>query len=130
QFAGHPVAVNVNPVESAQPLAVITSASGDGGSLGVRMRNDRRQNGGRARFAVRFDRLRTFDDAPAVVAAAFNTINHLPQFPADIPDPQGAALSVETHLPRIAEAVGPDFRPRAGAVHERIVGRYAVGFAV
>ena len=94
------------------------------------MRNYRRQNRRRTRLAVRFYRLRAFHNAPAIVAAPFDAINHFPQLPTDICQPQRAGLPIETHPPRVAEAVGPDFGTRAGRVHERIVGRYAVGLPV
>ena len=39
-------------------------------------------------------------------------------------------MPVEAHAPRIAKAIGPDFRPGLGRLDERIVGRDGVGLAV
>ena len=56
-------------------------------------------------------------------------IDHLPQLPTHVADPEIAGAAVDAHAPRVAEAVGPDFRAGAGCLHERVVGRHSVGLA-
>src|SRR5438552_3099507 len=67
-----------------------------------------------------------FQDAPAIVAAALDPVNLLPQILADVADPEVARGAVEAHLPGLAQAVGPDFRPGAGPIDERVVVRDTV----
>ena len=54
-----------------------------------------------------------FHDAPAVIAAALDQLDHFPEILADIADPGLAGVGIEAEPPRIAKAVGPDFGPRA-----------------
>src|SRR6266704_5918140 len=83
-LAGLVVAIDVAAGQFRQALAAIDAAAGDGGRLRMRMLPGRRQKGRGAAFAVRLHRLMTsFEDAPAIIAAALHAINHLPQFPAD-----------------------------------------------
>src|SRR4029453_14925005 len=88
-----------------------------------------RQDRGGPAPARRPPRLPALHDRPAVVAAALNAVDHLPQLPADVADPQVAGDAVEAHAPGIAEAVGPDLGPRSGGLEEWIVGRDRVGLA-
>ena len=55
-------------------------------------------------------RLRALVQAPAEVVGLVDAVHHLPQFPADVAHPQVARLPIEAHFPRIAQAIGPDFR--------------------
>src|ERR1051326_8246452 len=93
------------------------------------MINGGRRNGRRARLAVGFDRPPGLDNAPAVVAAAFDAINHFPQFPAHVANPQRAGPFIKTHPPRIAETVRPDLGTRPGRAHKRIVRWHTIGLA-
>ena len=90
--ARFPVAADVGALQFREPLAAVDVAAGDAGRLGVREGEIRRQDRRRAALAFGMNRLRAFDDAPAVVAALLDPVDHLPQFPADIADPQVAGL--------------------------------------
>ena len=82
---------------------------------------DQRRADRRRPDLVRLDRLRPFHRGPAVVAALLDAMDHLPQLPADVADEQLAGLAIEAHPPGVAEAVGPDLRPRSLHADERIV---------
>src|SRR5438552_8269622 len=89
-LARHPVAANIGADQLLEALAAVNVAAGDGGALAVREGEGRRENRGRAALAVRSYRLRALHYRPAVVAAAAHVVDHLPQLPADIADPQVA----------------------------------------
>src|SRR5229473_4620553 len=126
-LAGLVVAIDVAAGQVRQALAAINTTARDGSSFRMRMLPGRRQKGRGAAFAVRLHRLMTsFEDAPAIIAAALHAINHLPQFPAHVAHPQIPGLPVDAHPPRVAQSVSPDLRARAGHVHERIVWRHAI----
>ena len=74
-------------------------------------------------------RLRALHHAPAVIAPALDPVDHLPEFPPDIADPQVAGRPVDAHPPGIAQAERPDLGPNTGGLHERIIGRDAVALA-
>ena len=107
-LAGVVVAVDVMSVEVLQSRAVIRQSVGDRRGLGVRHLDCRRQDGSRPARPLRVGRLPAFHHALAVVAATLDAIEHLPQFPADIANPQIAGLAIEAHPPRIAKTVRPD----------------------
>ena len=72
--------------------------------------------------------VRPLDHAPAPVeAAVVDAEDRFPQFPADVAHPQRTVARVKAHLPRIAKAVGPDLRARAGRLDKWIVGRNGIG---
>src|SRR6185312_14204404 len=81
------IAVDVDADQLLQATPAIDISPRDRGRLRVRMLDHRRQDRRRAAFRVSEDRLMPLDDAPAVVAAALDSVNHLPQFPADVADP-------------------------------------------
>ena len=116
------VAVNVGACEFRQFFPVIKFTARDARGLFVRMRDQRRQDGCRPAQAVRAHVLfAAFGDAPAVIAAALDAIDHLPQFPADIARVEFAGLRIEAQPPRIAQSVGPHFAARVGRGDKRIV---------
>ena len=121
------VAINVHATLGRELSAAVNIAAGDGARLGVRVLDDRRDDGRRAGRVVWVDRLAALHDAPAVVAAALDAEDHLPQVPADIAHPQVAGLGVKTHPPRVAEAVRPDLRPGTERSGKRVVRRDSVG---
>ena len=71
-------------------------------------------------------RLRPFHDAPAVVAAALDEVDHLPQFPADIRDPQPSGV-VEGHPPRVSQPVRPHLAAGSRHADERVVDGDRIG---
>ncbi len=121
---GRVVAVDVRALQPWHPFSAVEQSAGDARRLAVRMRRDRCRDR-RGRLDPAMDPLRSFDGRPAAVVAAGHPMDHLPQFPADITDPE-RAVGTEVHPPRIAEPVGPDLRPCTGPRHERIVRRHAV----
>src|SRR5205814_2208435 len=70
--------------------------------------------------------LRTFDDAPAEIRAAFDMVDHLPHLPADIAGPERAVGRIERHLPGVANTIGPDFAAGIGLADEGVVRRNAI----
>src|SRR5579884_231381 len=74
--------------------------------------------------------LRAFHDRPAIIATLLHTIDHLPELPADVADPQVTGLAIEAHPPGVTKAVSIHLGPGSGRFDERIVGRNGVRFAV
>ncbi len=70
--------------------------------------------------------MRAFADAPAVVAALLNDVDHLPQVLPDFAAPQRAVFRSETELPELAMPVRPDFVPGVIDSHKRVVVRNSV----
>ena len=60
------------------------------------------------------ERVERFPDAPAVVAAVLDAVDHLPEVLADVAGPQLAGLAVEAELPDVAQADAIDLRSPAG----------------
>ena len=60
-------------------------------------------------------------DAPAVVGPLLDQVDLLPEVLAVVADPELARLAVVAQPPGVAQAVGPDLGPGAGAVDERVV---------
>ena len=65
------------------------------------------------------------DNVPTVVAATDDVVDLLPGVLADVGRPQLASGGIEVEPPRVAEAVGEDFRT-AASVGEGVVGRDGV----
>src|SRR5687767_11414215 len=88
----------------------------------MRMSPRGRQNGSGAALAVGVNGLFAgFGDAPPIIAAALDAMNHFPKFPAYVADPKIALAGVETQTKGIAKTVSPNFRKSAGSVDEWIV---------
>src|SRR5262249_21566232 len=126
QLARYPVAADIGADQVLELLAVVDVAAGDGRRLGVRKAQRRRQNRRRPAPAFGANLLRPFHDRPAVVAAALDAVNHLPQLPADVADPEIAGGRVDAHAPGVAEPVSPDLRPGPRRFHKWIVGGHGV----
>src|SRR5262245_19941390 len=92
----------------------------------MRMFDDRLENRRGTLFAIGTEGMRTFVDAPAVVAATFDLVDRLPQILADFAGPEVAGLPVKAELPSLAETVRPQLRPRARHLDQRVILRNAV----
>ena len=95
----------------------------------MRVGFDGRQDRCRPVFPVGMDRLRPLHDTPAIVAAAFDAIDHFPEFPTHVSGPKITRLLVKTHAPGIAESVGPNLRARPWQIAEGIVCRDSIFLA-
>src|SRR5688572_16009201 len=101
-----PVAIYISAIEFGQAIAVINFAAGDAGRFVMRVGDDRRKKRSGAAGAVRVDGVPAgLSDGLAVIAAAFDAINHLPKFPTDIRGPKIAASGIETDAPRVSQAI-------------------------
>ena len=123
---GDIVAVHIGPGQLGEPGGGRHIASGDRTALGVGMGDHRRRDRIGAPAPIPHHRLRPLHDAPAIIFPALDEVNHLPQFPSHVGDPQ-SPRSVERHPPRIPQTIGPHLPPRPRHVDERIVGRDRVG---
>src|SRR5437879_4269352 len=85
------------------------------------MLDDRREDRRRPLLAFGPEGVRAFLHAPAVVAAALDLVDHLPQVLADLAAPQVPGLAVEAELPRLPQAVGVDLRPGPFGLDEGVV---------
>src|SRR5262249_9634635 len=120
-FAGVEITVNVSAFQLLQPLAVVDVAAGERAELGVVVFDDRLEDGRRPLLAFGAEGVAAFRDAPAVVSALLNLVDHLPQILTDLAAPQIASLLVEAVLPRLTQAVGPDLAAGALVLDEGVV---------
>src|SRR5262249_44337558 len=68
-------------------------------------------------------------DAPAVVAAALDHMDHFPQVLAHVADPEVSGRAVQTHAPGIAQTESPQLRARPLNLEERIVLGHGIALA-
>src|SRR4051794_36480972 len=94
------------------------------------MLDDRFKNRRRAFLAFRAERMRAFHDAPAVIAALFDLVDHVPKVLADFARPEVARLAVERKTPCLAQSIGVNFRTGVFHGDEWIVLGDAVVLAV
>ena len=136
------VAVNIDAVQRRRLLATINVAADDAqADAVVRIHRHRLEIRAMGVFHDGLDifcadgaglkMVRTFADAPAVIAALDDQIHFLSQILADVAAPERAGGGVPTVTPRIAQAVGINLLARAafahiGLIHERIIARDAV----
>ena len=125
--AGFPIAKQVQPPQFGEAFPPVNKAPGDRGPLGVRNLDGRGDDRAGAAGPLGMHWLPPFKQAPAKVVGLVHLVDQFPEFPTHIAHPQFTRLAVETHLPRIAETVGPDFAAGIGQIHKRIVGRDGVG---
>src|SRR5437016_1969750 len=85
-----------------------------------------RRKWSRAAFAVGVEGMGTLHDAPTVIAAPLDQLDHLPQILTDVTNPRLAGVGIETEAPSISEAVSPNLRARALPSHKRVVFRNRV----
>src|SRR5579862_947296 len=120
-FARRKISVYVRALQIGKLRAVINHAAGQRARFAMMMLDRRHRNRIRPDFAVRMKEVAALVAAPTVVRALFDEVRLLPQILAVLPDPKLSRLFVERHAPRIAETIGPRFRPSPFAPHERIV---------
>src|SRR5262249_52589158 len=99
----------------------------------MRMLDDGRQDGRRAALALGPERVRSLHHAPAVVAAALDAVDHLPQVLTDLADPQITTSSIKAEPPGLAQAIRPHLTPCPLLADEGIVLRdpialFRIGF--
>src|SRR5690349_16456906 len=90
------------------------------------MFDDGLEDGRRADLAFGAEGVRPLHHAPAVVAAFFDLVDHVPKVLADFARPEVAGLAVERESPRLPQAVSVDFREGPLGARERVVERNAV----
>ena len=108
------VAVDVDADQRGDLLAAVDVTAGDAQAAigpvagrGVGILDDRRLDlGGRVGPlpALGLERVETLPDAPAVVAAVLDAVDHLPEVLSDVAGPQLAGLAVEAELPDVPQA--------------------------
>src|SRR4029079_4972529 len=95
-----------------QTIAVVDDPPGDRPELGVVMLHDRRNERRGSARPLRPEGMAAFHYAPAVVSAALDDEDLLPQVLADVSAPQVARRAVKMEFPRLAQTVRPILRPR------------------
>src|SRR5688572_1849483 len=91
------------------------------------MFDNRRLEGPRPALASRAERVASLHHAPAVVAAAPDEIDHLPQVLPDFARPEPLRRRIEGELPDLPMAEGPDLSAGILAAGEGIIGRDQIG---
>src|SRR5438094_522589 len=102
-LAGGIIAVDINAVQVPESAAIELAAD-DAACLRMRVLDERRHDGCRPELAFGVERVRALEDAPTVVGAAFEYLDHFPEVLADVADQDGAGRGVHGHAPRIAAA--------------------------
>src|SRR5262245_60927269 len=120
-LAGVVVAVDVSARKVLALRAAVDEAAGHRTKIGMRMFDDRLENRRGSLFAIGTEGMRTFVDAPAVIAATFDFVDRFPQILADFARPEVAGLPIKTELPRLTESIRPQLRPRARRLDQRVV---------
>ena len=115
------VTVNVVTSQFRQPRAVINEAAGDRSKIVMRVLDDRLDEFARTFGPLRPERVPAFPDTPAVIAAALDDVNHLPQVLPDFAGPHRSVGRVPAELPDLAMTVRPDFRASICDADERVV---------
>src|SRR3954462_11683231 len=126
------VAEEVAPAQAAQRLVTDHDAAGDRApAVGVAARDHGLHRAGRtlAGLVAPAAPGRPPAEVRALALAAADEVDLLDRVLPDVADDQVAGLAVERVPPRVAQAVAVDLRPRARAVHERVVGGDRVGLA-
>ncbi len=140
---GVEVAVDVETLKRRQAFAAIDISAGDTFTVVLTVRvltatvgifgHRRRNRRGGIGLLARMERVSRFHDAPAVVAAVFDQVDHFPEVLADVARPQIAGLAIEGELPDVAQADAVDLGRPVGvirrAAHWVVLGN-AVFFAV
>src|SRR5262245_57722519 len=116
------VGVEVHAFEFRQFRSAVDAPARDAPAVGVRVFDDRFDEVGARSGAVRAEGMLAFANAPAVVAAAHDDVDFLPELLADVADPYFTGRLVEAHPPWVANAVGPNLSAGAFAIDERVVG--------
>src|SRR5262249_13107159 len=125
-FACVVVAVDVGTLESRQPVGLIDVAAGDGAEVAVGMLDDRYRERPRPLLPLGTEWVSPLVDAPAVIAATLDKIDHRPQLLPHLAAPESSP-AVEAELPHLSMPERPDLAPGAGSPDERIVSRNRVG---
>ena len=123
---GGPIAVDVDPVQLGQPCAAVDPAAGERTGLAVGMVGRRQQDRVGAGLAACEEEVAPLEETPAVVATLLDQVDLLPGILPVVADPELARPSVVAQPPGITQAVGPDLRPCAGTIDERVVFGHAV----
>src|SRR5437867_3915907 len=87
----------------------------------MRMFHYRLENRRRPFLAFGPEIVGAFHDRPAVIAALFDLVDHLPQILADLAAPDVAGLAVEAVAPQLPQAIGVDFGAGAFPFDERVI---------
>ena len=126
--AGRIVGVDVGALELRQGRACVDESAGHRPRLGVGMFRDRLRDRRRARLLFIVELVGALDDAPAVIGAAFDQVNLLPEVLPLIAHPDLAGLLVDHDPPRLPQAVGIGLGPgvfhrcyEAARIEDRIV---------
>src|SRR5262249_46378814 len=127
-LAGRVVAVDVGPAQGRESLTAVDQPAGQRPRLGVRVLQERPDVGRRAELAVGVEGVAAPEDAPAVVGAAAEQVDHLPEVLADIADVHVSRDAVDAHPPGVAQAEGVQLGPGVLQMAERVVLRDRVTF--
>ena len=119
--AGGPVAVDVGPDQVGQVRAAVDPAAGERAGLAVGVLGGRRRDRVGARLALGVEDVAPLDEAPAVIGPLLDQVDLLPEVLAVLADPELARLAVVAEPPGVAQAIGPELGPGAGAIDEGVV---------
>src|SRR5579872_7265777 len=111
---GVEVAIEVMAGQLGQALAVVDEAAGERAEVGVVVLDQRGQDFRRAELPLGAEGMIAYADAPAVVAAALDLVDHLPQVLPDFTRPEVARLAIEAEAPRLPQAIRVQLGPGAG----------------
>src|SRR5262245_45912030 len=95
------VTIDIGAGKFLEPLTMVDEPAGDGPEVGMIVLDDGHQNLRWPPRALGAKRMAALQNAPAIVAAAFDQIDLLPQILTDVAAPEVPGRGIEAHLPRL-----------------------------
>src|SRR5688500_7416607 len=80
-----------------------------------------RHDRSRAALAVGVKRITSFGHAPAIVLASANQMSRFPKVLAVVSDPDVTGFRINSHAPRVAQAISPNLAPCLLQVNKWVV---------
>src|SRR5579862_2486930 len=121
------IGINIFAAQFLQSGAAIDETAGNRSGFVVPELINRRRNRTRsARRQIRIVPMFTLHYRPPIVSSALRDDHAFPQVLADITYPEVARFPIETHSPRVAQSICPNFRPRSHYADEWIICRNGI----
>src|ERR1041385_2877911 len=110
-FSRRIVAVNVEAVEFGKSTSVVNRSTRQRAKFGMRMFDGWGNVRSRSEFTIEIKWMAAFIHAPPIILATPDEMSRFPKVLAVVAGPDLSGLLVDAKSPRIAQPVGPVFRP-------------------
>src|SRR5580704_13768417 len=99
------ITVDVDIAQFGELVSLVDVAARDGARLRVVMLHHGRRKRSWTAFAVGVEGMGTLHDAPTMIAAPLDQLDHLPQILTDIANPRLPGVGIEAEAPWISKTV-------------------------